>query len=192
MEKKIMVNDFVSQYKIMKNEELRKNYVRKIVKRNYVPVLEKKIILDIMLQKSITADENGIQYIDMFLHKLNVISAIIVLYTNIEVEKNKQGQTNTTEMYDLLVSNNILDVIYEEIGDDELNELMSINKLLLDTWHNQNSSTESYLYKLFNSVSKNIGATIGIGMSKLSEVLSDNEKTTNIINQIEKIVNKQI
>lgn len=190
MEKKIMINDFVSQYKTIKNEELKKNYVRKIIKRNYVPVLEKKIILDIMLQKSITADENGIQYIDMFLHKLNIISAIIVLYTNIEVEKNKQGQTNTTEMYDLLVSNNILDVIYEEIGDDELNELMSINKLLLDTWHNQNSSTEAYIYKLFNSVSKNIGSTIGVCISKLSEVLSDNEKTTNIINQIEKIISK--
>lgn len=56
-----------------------------------------------MLDKTIVSGKNGIEYIDMFLSKINFTTAILLLYTKFNVSKNDDSETNAFQDYDLLI-----------------------------------------------------------------------------------------
>ena len=70
--KKILVSDFVKQYNKLSDESLKNKKVKSIIKRTYCPILEKKIILDLMLTKSINTNEKDSKHIDMFVNRINL------------------------------------------------------------------------------------------------------------------------
>lgn len=186
--KKILVTDFVKKYNEMKSAELKTKQIRGIIKRTYCPILEKKMILDLMLEKSVV--EDGIPYIDMFCNKINFYAAIISMYTYIVPDKDKKGVPKSYEMYDLLVENDILNAILAMIGERELGELTSINGLLLDTWHMKNTSTQAYVSNLVETASRKFGVVASVGMEKLSEVLDDEVKLKRAMTALDKVVKK--
>jgi len=186
--KKIIVTDFVKKYNEIKSADLKEKKVQGIIKRTYCPILEKKMILDLMLKKSVVEDD--IPHIDMLTNKLNFFSAIISLYTYIVPEKDEKGVVKSYEMYDLLVENNIMNVILETIGERELSELTSVNGLLLDTWHMKNTSTEAYINNFIDVASQKLGVYAGFGMDKLADVLSDEKKMNKIMTALDKMLKK--
>lgn len=186
--KKILVTDFVKKYNEVKSADLKTKQVQGIMKRTYCPILEKKKILDLMLDKSVVEDD--IKHIDMFVNKLNFYSAIISIYTNIAPEKDENGIVKSYEMYDLLIENNIMSTILEIIGERELGELTSVNGLLLDTWHMKNTSSEAYVNNLVETASQKLGTYAGFGMDKLADVLSDEKKMNKIMATLEKVAKK--
>lgn len=186
--KKIIVTDFVKKYNEIKSADLKEKKVQGIIKRTYCPIIEKKMILDLMLEKSIVEDD--IPHIDMLTNKLNFFSAIISLYTYIVPEKDEKGVVKSYEMYDLLVENNIMNAILEIIGERELSELTSVNGLLLDTWHMKNTSTEAYINNFIDVASQKLGVYAGFGMDKLADVLSDEKKMNKIMTALDKMLKK--
>ena len=186
--KKILVTDFVKKYNDVKSADLKTKQVQGIIKRTYCPILEKKEILNLMLEKSVVEDD--IKHIDMFVNKLNFYSAIISIYTNITPEKDENGIVKSYEMYDLLIENNIMSTILEIIGERELGELTSVNGLLLDTWHMKNTSSEAYVNNLVEIASQKLGTYAGFGMDKLADVLSDEKKMNKIMVALEKVAKK--
>lgn len=186
--KKILVTDFVKKYNEVKSADLKTKQVQGIMKRTYCPILEKKEILNLMLEKSVVEDD--IKHIDMFVNKLNFYSAIISIYTNITPEKDENGIVKSYEMYDLLIENNIMSTILEIIGERELGELTSVNGLLLDTWHMKNTSSEAYVNNLVETASQKLGTYAGFGMDKLADVLSDEKKMNKIMTALEKMLKK--
>lgn len=186
--KKILVTDFVKKYNEVKSADLKTKQVQGIMKRTYCPILEKKKILDLMLEKSVVEDD--IKHIDMLVNKLNFYSAIISIYTNIAPEKDENGIVKSYEMYDLLIENNIMSTILEIIGERELGELTSVNGLLLDTWHMKNTSSEAYVNNLVETASQKLGTYAGFGMDKLADVLSDEKKMNKIMATLEKVAKK--
>jgi len=186
--KKIIVTDFVKKYNEIKSTDLKAKQIHGIIKRTYCPIIEKKMILDLMLEKSIVEDD--IPHIDMFTNKLNFFAAIISLYTYIVPEKDENGVTKSYEMYDLLIENNIMDVILEEVGERELGELTSVNGLLLDTWHMKNTSTQAYVNGIVETASQKFGAYAGFGMDKLADVLSDEKKMNKIMATLDRVLKK--
>lgn len=186
--KKILVTDFVKKYNEVKSADLKTKQVQGIMKRTYCPILEKKKILDLMLEKSVVEDD--IKHIDMLVNKLNFYSAIISIYTNITPEKDENGIVKSYEMYDLLIENNIMNTILEIIGERELGELTSVNGLLLDTWHMKNTSSEAYVNNLVETASQKLGTYAGFGMDKLADVLSDEKKMNKIMTALEKMLKK--
>lgn len=186
--KKILVTDFVKKYNEVKSADLKTKQVKGIMKRTYCPILEKKEILNLMLEKSVVEDD--IKHIDMFVNKLNFYSAIISIYTNIVPEKDENGIVKSYEMYDLLIENNIMSTILEIIGERELGELTSVNGLLLDTWHMKNTSSEAYVNNLVETASQKLGTYAGFGMDKLADVLSDEKKMNKIMSALEKVAKK--
>lgn len=186
--KRILVTDFVKKYNDVKSADLKIKQVQGIIKRTYCPILEKKEILNLMLEKSVVEDD--IKHIDMFVNKLNFYSAIISIYTNITPEKDENGIVKSYEMYDLLIENNIMSTILEIIGERELGELTSVNGLLLDTWHMKNTSSEAYVNNLVETASQKLGTYAGFGMDKLADVLSDEKKMNKIMVALEKVAKK--
>ena len=191
VKERISVSTFVDRYNKLTNDQLKNKYVKEHIKTTYAPLLSKLTILNLMHDKSVV---NGdVKYVDMVTSKLNLNMAILVLYTDIEPDKkeNEDGTTTTLtwEAYDVLKSNGLLDIIIEDIGED-IGELLSVQKDILDTWYLKNKSTEAYVESLIETASKKFGAYAGFGMDKLADVLSDEKKMNKIMIALDKVSKK--
>lgn len=186
--KKVLVTDFVNKCRTLTNEKLKNDYIASIMKRSYCPILEKKSVLDLMLEKSLTGKEN--KTIDLFVNKLNFYAAIILLYTYIIPDKDEKGVPKSYEMYDLLMEHNLMNSILERIGEREIGELTSINGLLLDNWYANNTSTKAYVNEVVNTASRRFGIAGELILEKLTEVLDDEVKMNKVTSVLNKMIKK--
>ena len=170
IERKIDVPEFIRRYNLLKTDEQRDEFVKNIIWRTYCPVLEKKLVLQTILDKSITTGKNGVQYIDMFLSKINMTTTILILYTKLNIVKTDNSTTNAFQDYDLLFENNLMNKICEVIGERELSELMSINGLLMDNFHEENKNIEAYT----EAFASTIGIFANEGISELMKYIKEN------------------
>lgn len=191
VKERISVSTFVDRYIKLTNEQLKNKYVKEHIKTTYAPLLSKMTILNLMNEKAVV--DSDIKYIDMVTSKLNLNMAILVLYTDIEPDKkeNEDGTTTplTWEAYDVLKSNGLLDIIIEYIGED-IGELLSVQKDILDTWYLKNKSTEAYVENLIETASHKLGVYAGFGMDKLADVFSDEKKMNKVMAALDKILKK--
>lgn len=188
MEKNILVNDFVKKYKEMKSEEAKLAYVKSVMKRTYCPILEKKAVLEKMVE--ISKGEGDVAYLDMVLSKLNFTMAIIVLYTHLVVSKDENGKPEAGKAYDMLVQADLLNVICSIIGEREMNELISINEAAIGTWHNKNTSIEAYVASLTEKAVDRFGVVAGAGAQQLAAILDDEKKVEKVLKLVEKAAKK--
>ena len=184
----ISVSQFVKEYKEIPNEGQKKSYIKKHVIRTYCPLLDKMNMLKVMNDKSVVNDENG-KYIDMTVSKLNTVISILVLYTDVRPDKDENEKTLSWQTYDLLKSTNLLERILEIIGDD-INELMLVQKDVMDTWYTKNASTEAVIRDIVDKAIEKFGVVAGVGMQELSSVLDDDKKLIKILNNFKKILGK--
>lgn len=174
IERKIDVPEFIRRYNLLKTDEQRDEFVRKIIWRTYCPVLEKKLVLQTILDKSITTGKNGVKYIDMFLSKINMTTTILILYTKLNIVKTDDSTTNAFQDYDLLFENGLLDQICAIVGEHELDELMTINGLLMDNFHEENKNIEAYIAKYIEAFATTIGVFANEGISELMKYITEN------------------
>lgn len=174
VERKIDVPEFIRRYKLLKTDLQKSEFVRSIIWRTYCPVLEKKIVLQTILDKSIVEGPNKVKYIDCFLSKINMTIAILILYTKLDIVKNDESKTNAFQDYDLLFENKIFDKIYHIIGENELSELITINGLLMDNFHEENKSIESYVAKYTEAFASTVGILANEGIFELMKYIKEN------------------
>lgn len=167
--KKITITTFVEGYNKLNADTAKVNYIKNIIKRTYCPLLEKKVVLQLFLDQSTVTQDNGIKYIDMFLSRINFISSIIVLYTNLEMEKDDKNRPDTFKMYDLLKQADLINLICGLIGETEMKELADIYQCLLDTFSNKNSF-ETLLCDQFMKLKELITLLSSSNMSVLEEI----------------------
>lgn len=174
IERKIDVPEFIRRYNLLKTDEQRDEFVRNIIWRTYCPVLEKELVLQTILDKSITTGKNGVKYIDMFLSKINMTTTILILYTKLNIVKTDDSTTNAFQDYDLLFENGLLDQICAIVGEHELDELMTINGLLMDNFHEENKNIEAYIAKYTEAFATTIGVFANEGISELMKYITEN------------------
>ena len=184
---RITVSDFVDGYNQLTSDQLKEKYVKKHIVTTYAPILSKRNVLQLMNEKSVV--DGSVKYIDLTVLKLNLIMAILVLYTDIEPNKDEDGKPMTWISYDALKSTGLLERILEYIGDD-IDELLSVQKDVLDTWHMKTSSTEAYVANLVEIASQRFGIAAGVVMEKLTELLDDEKKVAKIVSILDKTIKK--
>ena len=184
---RITVSTFVDGYNKLTSDQLKEKYVKKHVLTTYSPILSKRNVLQLMTEKSVV--DGSVKYIDLTVSKLNLIMAILVLYTDIEPDKDEDGKPMTWASYDTLKYTGLLEKILECIGDD-IEELLSVQKDVLDTWHMKNASPEAYVANLVETASQRFGIVAGVVMGKLTELLDDEIKMKKITSIIEKAMKK--
>lgn len=105
--------------------------IAKHVVRLYVPIAEKKAVLQTLFDKSIAVTDVGTKYIDEFIDSINYVYGIIILYTDIELD------TQTVfDDYDALMSSNAFQVILHNIPKDELDRLNYVHSCIKKTFDN--------------------------------------------------------
>lgn len=189
MEKKITVKEFVDKYNSLETEE-QEDYFNTIIYRKYAPVLEKKVVLQTLLNKSIIKNEYDVDYLDLFLSRINTTIAILLLYTNLDIKKNDQSEENAFDDYDLLKENGLFDKICECIGETEMTELGTINGLIIDTYLTQKHDPKYFISSNIARVSKIITPAVKSGLEQVANVLKDNEKLDKVSNRIINIFDK--
>lgn len=173
IERKLTVKEFCRRYDMLKTDMQKSKFLQSMIYRTYCPVLEKKIILQTMLDKTIVSGKNGVEYIDMFLSKINFATAILLLYTKFNVSKNDDSETNAFQDYDLLIERGFLDVISTSIGEDELNELTTINGLLMDNFYAENKTIEAFIAKYTQAFATTFGMFADEGISELMKYIKE-------------------
>ncbi len=173
VERKLTVKEFCRRYDMLKTDMQKSKFLQSMIYRTYCPVLEKKIILQTMLDKTIVSGKNGVEYIDMFLSKINFATAILLLYTKFNVSKNNDSETNAFQDYDLLIERGFLDVISTSIGEDELNELTTINGLLMDNFYAENKTIEAFIAKYTQAFATTFGMFADEGISELMKYIKE-------------------
>lgn len=188
VKEKITVSTFVERYNKLTNEQLKTKYVKEHVIKTYAPLLFKMSILNIMNERSVVNESP--KYIDLVVSKLNFVMAVLVLYTDIEPDKSEDGKPMTWTAYDALKSTGILDRIVAVIGEDEMNELLSVQKNVMDTWHMKHKSAEAYVMDMVEAAARKFSVIAGVSMDKLSDVLSDEDKMKKVMGVLGKVVDK--
>ena len=191
VKERVSISKFVENYNKLANEQLKDRYVKEHIKTTYVPILQKKLILEMMNEKAVV--ETPIKYIDMMVSKLNVVMAILVLYTDIEPDKqiNEDGTTTplTWEAYDALKSSGLYGKVLDAIGED-LNELMVVQDQILNSWHMANTSTEAYVNNIIDTASRRLGISIDLLLDKFTEILEDEKKMKKVFSVLDKVTKK--
>ncbi len=187
---KTLVSKFVASFKEITNENTKKSMVEKHVITHYSPILKKKNVLDIMMDGCVKQGKSG-KYIDMTCSKLNFISAILILYTDLAIDKTKNDDgkevPDICTAYDQLKESGALDMIINTIGSD-IEELISVQEQILNTWHNENASTAAFISDIVEKVGMIFSAGLGKELSSIME--SDDEKAELLSALIGSSINK--
>lgn len=174
---KTLVSRFVEEFKKVTNETTKQAMVKKHVLTHYAPILKKMNVLNIMMDGCVKEGVAG-KYIDMAASKLNFIMAILILYTDLQVDRttNEEGKEipDTWTAYDQLKESDALDMILNEIGKD-IEELLSIQDQILSTWHNENASTAAYVSSLIEKVGMIFSTVMGKELGSLADVLGNSD-----------------
>ena len=171
---KIFVSSFTNEFKKLTSESTKRGMVQKHVLRHYSPILHKMNVLQNMMNGCVKEGKAG-KYIDMGASKMNFIMAILILYTDLAIDKivNEEGKEipDTCTAYDQLKETGALDMIIEEIGAD-ITELLTVQENILGTWHNENCSTAAYISGLVEKISMIFSTAMGKEIGSLADVLS--------------------
>ena len=176
IERKIDVKEFCRRFDLAKTDDAKKQMIISIITRDYCPVLEKKIVLQTMLEKSIIGASNGVNHIDYFISKVNMVTTTLILYTKINVTKTEQSDTTAFDDYYMLRQRNIMNMIWEIIGQNELDELLSINGLIIDNYIEENKTADAYISKYVNSFASTIGIFANEGIKELLSYVKENKE----------------
>ena len=191
VKERVSISKFVDGYNKLTNQQLKDKYIKEHIKNTYAPILQKKLILEMMHEKSVV--EFPVKHIDMLVSKLNVVMAILVLYTDLEPDKqtNEDGTTTplTWDAYDVLKSSGLYGVLLDAIGED-LNELMSVQDQILNSWHMTNTSTEAYIKNIVDTASRRFGISVDLLLDKLVEILDDDKKMKKVTTTLDKLMKK--
>lgn len=179
VERKIDVKEFCRRFDMAKNDETKQKMLESIITRKYCPVLEKKVILQTMFDKTIVTGPNGVSHMDYFLSKVNMVTTTLILYTNIKVSKADDSETTAFDDYDMLRQRNLMDMIWEIIGKDELDELLSINGLIMNNYMEENKTTDAYVKKYVNAAVTTLGLFVSEGIQELVKQVKNEESTEN-------------
>ena len=184
--KKITISEFVAKYKNLRSAEAKNKLVEGIIKRTYCPISEKKLILQVALDKSVVSREDGVEFIDMYVSKINMTMFTISLYTNLIIDKDDKGNPKSLECYDLLFESEIIDKILVLIGEREMAELNDIYKTIMNTWYNAHSTQNLIVAQVHRLIDKFANGT-NDGLGKLASVLSDQNKLNAISNTVKQM-----
>lgn len=177
---KMLVSKFVENFKKVSNTESKQAMVKKHVVTRYSPILHKMNVLKTMMDGCVKQGKSG-AYVDMAASKLNFIMAILILYTDLQVDRTSLEDKEVSDVwtaYDQLKESGALDMILNEIGGD-IDELLSVQDQILSTWHNENASTAAYVSGLVEKVSMIFSTAVGQKMQPIVDIfngISDEEK----------------
>ena len=136
----------------------------------YLSTIEKRIIVDNIINGCIEIDENSIMKVNFFNKKLINDISLITNYTNLIF-----SDDNSIDDYDFLTQYKILHYIIKNIDSDELDFIYNMVEDELEQQIKIGNSLENIIAK---------------GLNKLIDKIPDEKSMNKLINNIPKVLNK--
>lgn len=173
MNEKTTVSAFANKYESAKTRSDKSNLVKSIIRRSYVPFIEKITMIQSMLETSFN-DQGGIKIPNQFSLHTNFYTTVLFLYTSLEIEEEgTDDKTAALRAYDILQSTGIWERIFETIGSDYW-ELIRIRDMYLENMKAENQIT----VQLAKQVTR-FGTLIGTALEPLTVAMTQElEKMT--------------
>lgn len=188
----MLVSEFVQGFNNLHKPEAQKDWCQKHLIKTYAPIGEKNAVLTRFVYGCVKVGDNGISYIDMIANKINFTWAIVCLYTDLQldiaidevkdengnVKLDDKGQPITKKrqdvigLYDQFQQYDIISVFCDLIGEREINELILVNNRVLDTWHDEHSSSRAYISELVDKAVRTFAETAAV----MKEIVPEEEK----------------
>ena len=156
MNKDFNVKDFVEEYEKQTNDTDKAKFIKTKLKcEKYMPYAEKLMIADNIIQSSSYKMEN----VDGVLNKTDKIAinspmryilfvmTVVNKYTNIEVNFN-----GIMPEFDYLNQNSLIEVIFEKIGEKEINEFNTVVDMVLNDFVSNKFEIKNYISDMFSRV----------------------------------------
>ena len=173
----IKPDDFIMIFNTYTDDESRTNLLASVIKRTYVPILEKRIIIEEMFKKAVVKDGAN-YYVDQFLYRYNMRIAILIMYTTFdlqtavdEVDDNPKQALRT--IYDVFNEYGIINAIIDVLDEDEIEEVNAIAKSVKDTWFNANKTIEAIVGRLSKEFAGVIGQFMQAGAAEFVKAVAD-------------------
>ena len=170
--------EFVKKYNDLTSDKLKDAMLKSHIKRNYCPVIEKRTILQMMLDSSVVVSESGIKYIDMMTSRINYTVAMVVLYTDLTVDTDEEGKGMTFNIYDALVESGLISKICEFIGLEEVKEFSNVNSMLITNFEKSEGSLEAFCASALKKFVQVMGDAV--------ELIEDPEKFKDLTKMLSK------
>lgn len=175
MSEKILVSEFVKKaIELSSNQDELSAYIQSVVVSNYPPIMTKRVVLETMLNKAITTDPNGTQYIDQFLAKVNLKLAMVILYTNLQLESITEGSgVSAFDDYDALQEIDAFSAFTYFIGEKEAKELAQVQESLINTFYERHSSVEAVINRFVENLDIVLKMFESSGVNVLKNLIED-------------------
>lgn len=160
------VKEFVDGYKNLSSDKVKSEKIKSILKRNYCPIIEKRTVIETMLNKSVGTKVNGMLFVDSCLFKINFTMAVLILYTNFEINT---AEESAIDIYDLITEVSLLDGIFNALGENECEELLEIQNLVRKDFEFVNTSLYAFAATQMDRFAKVFGMFSGDAITKLLE-----------------------
>lgn len=170
--------EFIDKYNNTTSEKIKEEMLKKHIKRTYCPIIEKRTILQIMLNNSVSVTNTGVKYIDMNVSRINYTMALIALYTDLTVDKdpektdkdgNPVGMIN--EDYDVLTEYGITAKICEIIGVNEIAEFSAVNSDLIQNFNMSEGSIQATISRYLVVFAEKMGVAAGIVLENMDRIM---------------------
>lgn len=142
------VLEFVEKYNSMTSEKIKEQMIQDRVTRHYSPIVEKRIALQALLDNAVS---DG--YVDMVLSRVNYTLSLPILYTDLDIDVSETGASMRFEIYDALMQSGLVEKLCMEIGEAEVEELNTINSLLIQNFETKVTSTGAVIKKAAELIS---------------------------------------
>ena len=179
MNKKYTVKEFCKKFNSFKEQDEQLNFIKnEIIFRTYAPVMEKRIILETILDKSIVkSDLKTATYLDHFLLEINKVITLIILYTNIKITKDdSEGRTLYDDYDDLRQCSSALGMIGGIIGEEEIKEVAVIQQSLIENFYQKYLSTEAYVNRFLTNLEIVLKSFEESGLKIIPELLKEKKE----------------
>ena len=165
--------EFVEKYKNMNSAKIKDDMLKHHVIRTYCPVIQKRYVLETMLNSSVVKKDNGFKYIDMMLSRINYTLGLVVLYTDLDMDRDEEGRNRNFDAYDALVENDIVIKLCEVIGEKEVTELSAINSTIIANFENSEGSLNQIISEAIYNVGQKFGIITATALEYLDEMTKD-------------------
>lgn len=169
----ITPSEFVLLLEQYEDEESQTNLFNSILKRTYVPIIEKRAVIERMFEKAIIKDGAN-YYIDQFIYRYNMRIAMVSMYTSLDLSREiEESEDQNFTVYDILNASGIIDAVTNALDTEEIDEVNAVAKSIKDTWFNQTKSVEAIISRVFNNFGNTVGNFIVAGSTEFVKAIAD-------------------
>lgn len=163
--------EFAEKYNNLNSDKAKDQMLRSHIKRTYCPIVEKRFVLQTMLDKSINTTDVGVKYIDMTVSRINYTMALVALYTDLKIDQSENGQGLINECYDALTQNSIIQNICVILGEDEIREFAAINSDIRQNFESSHGSLQATLAGYLAVFAEKAGVAAGVVLENMDNIM---------------------